>query len=226
MSLRLDKFLWRVAAEFRPDYTAAETGLIVYQTSKKRVDFIGRACCRGRARARQRPHKPVAFEWMRWTPMYKAYASRSWLEGAVGRVLLLLAAVFALCRKICRRRALFPSHSRDGLASEIEILGQDAPCPPGITTRWFDAEWRTDARLNMRLFVVPLQQGAPPECWGRDQLLERCRRQCHCLRAAPCRCTGHGVRGHCGAAPAPMRGYRALEGLGCSIVSRAGRAEG
>ena len=136
MSLRLDKFFGAWLLEFGPDYTAAETGLDRFISFKKNTDFIGRAAAEGE-RATGPARKLVAFEVDALDADVQGYEP-IWLEGAV--IGFCTSGGYShYARKSIAQGFVPTAQARDGLAVEIEILGQIRPARL-ITTPLFDAD--------------------------------------------------------------------------------------
>jgi dimethylglycine dehydrogenase len=136
MSLRLDKFFGSWMSEFSPDYTAAETGLDRFISFKKNTDFIGRAVAeteRQTSPARQL----CAFEVEAEDADVVAYEP-VWVEGKV--VGFCTSGGYSHYAGKSIAQALIPREmAREGLAVEIEILGQMRPARL-ITEPLFDAD--------------------------------------------------------------------------------------
>ena len=136
MSLRLDRFFGSWMAEFSPDYTAAETGLDRFISFKKDTRFIGRDVAEAE-RATPPARLLVAFEVDADDADVQGYEP-IWLDGAVvgfctsGGYSHYAGKSIAL-GFVPRERAA------DGLAVEIEILGQMRPARV-VTTPLFDAD--------------------------------------------------------------------------------------
>ncbi|MGC1506177.1 MAG: FAD-dependent oxidoreductase [Sulfitobacter sp.] len=136
MSLRLDKFFGSWMAEFSPDYTAAETGLDRFISFKKNTAFIGRTAAEAE---RETPpaRQLVAFKVDAADADAQGYEP-IWLDGAVvgfctsGGYSHFSGTSVAL-GFVPRARAV------DGLAVEIEILGQMRPATL-MTTPLFDPD--------------------------------------------------------------------------------------
>ena len=136
MSLRLDKFFGSWMSEFSPDYTAAETGLDRFISFKKNTDFIGRAVAETE---RQTPpaRQLCAFEVEAEDADVVAYEP-VWVEGKV--VGFCTSGGYSHYAGKSIAQALIPREmAREGLAVEIEILGQMRPARL-ITEPLFDAD--------------------------------------------------------------------------------------
>ncbi|MBY6083854.1 GcvT family protein [Ruegeria arenilitoris] len=121
MSLRLDKFFGSWMREFSPDYTAAETGLGRFISFSKNVDFIGRAVAEAE-RAEGTARKLVAFEVEAEDADVNAYEP-IWHDGAV--VGFCTSGGYShFAQKSVAMGFLPTGLAADGLAVEIEILGQ------------------------------------------------------------------------------------------------------
>ncbi|WP_170371390.1 GcvT family protein [Ruegeria arenilitoris] len=121
MSLRLDKFFGSWMREFSPDYTAAETGLDRFISFSKNVDFIGRAVAEAE-RAEGTARKLVAFEVKAEDADVNAYEP-IWHDGAV--VGFCTSGGYShFAQKSVAMGFLPTGLAADGLAVEIEILGQ------------------------------------------------------------------------------------------------------
>jgi len=136
MSLRLDKFFGGWLLEFGPDYTAAETGLDRFISFKKNVDFIGRAAAEAE-RAQGAARKLVAFEVDAIDADVQGYEP-IWLNGTV--VGFCTSGGYSHYAGKSVAQGFVPvAQAVDGLAVEIEILGQMRPARL-ITTPLFDAD--------------------------------------------------------------------------------------
>ncbi|WP_299029893.1 FAD-dependent oxidoreductase [uncultured Sulfitobacter sp.] len=136
MSLRLDKFFGGWLLEFGPDYTAAETGLDRFISFKKNVDFIGRAAAEAE-HAKGAERKLVAFEVDAEDADVQGYEP-IWLDGAV--IGFCTSGGYSHYAQKSVAQGFVPTaQANDGLAVEIEILGQMRPARL-ITTPLFDAD--------------------------------------------------------------------------------------
>ncbi|MCE8545975.1 FAD-dependent oxidoreductase [Ruegeria pomeroyi] len=136
MSLRLDKFFGSWLREFSPDYTAAETGLDRFIAFKKEADFIGRAAAEAE-RAAGPARRLCAFEVDADGADVNAYEP-IWLEGAV--VGFCTSGGYSHHAGKSVALGFLPvERIADGLAVEIEILGQMRPARV-ISQPLFDAD--------------------------------------------------------------------------------------
>ncbi|WP_299416799.1 FAD-dependent oxidoreductase [uncultured Sulfitobacter sp.] len=136
MSLRLDKFFGGWLLEFGPDYTAAETGLDRFISFKKNVDFVGRAAAEAE-HASGAERKLVAFEVDAEDADVQGYEP-IWLDGAV--IGFCTSGGYSHYAQKSVAQGFVPTaQANDGLAVEIEILGQMRPARL-ITTPLFDAD--------------------------------------------------------------------------------------
>jgi dimethylglycine dehydrogenase len=136
MSLRLDKFFGAWLLEFGPDYTAAETGLDRFINFGKNVDFIGRAAAEAE-RAQGAARKLVAFEVDALDADVQGYEP-IWLDGTVVGFCTSGGYSHHAAKSIAQG-FVPPQHATEGLAVEIEILGQMRPARL-ITATLFDAD--------------------------------------------------------------------------------------
>jgi dimethylglycine dehydrogenase len=136
MSLRLDKFFGAWLLEFGPDYTAAETGMDRFISFKKNVDFIGRAAAE--VERKDGPtRKLVAFEVDALDADVQGYEP-IWLDGEV--VGFCTSGGYSHYAEKSVAQGFLPvDRIADGLAVEIEILGQMRPARL-ITTPLFDPD--------------------------------------------------------------------------------------
>ena len=126
MSLRLDKFFGSWMAEFSPDYTAAETGLDRFISFRKPTDFIGRAAAEA-DRAAGPVRRLCAFAVDALDADVQGYEP-IWLEGAV--VGFCTSGGYSHDTQTSVALGFLPvERVAEGLAVEIEILGQIAPGP-------------------------------------------------------------------------------------------------
>lgn len=136
MSLRLDKFFGSWMAEFSPDYTAAETGLDRFISFKKNTDFIGRAAAEAE-RATPPARQLVAFKVEAQDADVQGYEP-IWLDGAV--VGFCTSGGYSHFSDTSVALGFVPrDRAHEGLAVEIEILGQMRPATL-ITTALFDPD--------------------------------------------------------------------------------------
>ena len=124
MSLRLDKLFGAWLLEFSPDYTAAETGLDRFISWKKNVDFIGRAAAEV-DRANGPARRLCAFEVDADDADVQAYEP-IWLDGTV-QGFCTSGGYSHHTGKSIAQGFLPTDRVADGLAVEIEILGQMRP---------------------------------------------------------------------------------------------------
>jgi dimethylglycine dehydrogenase len=136
MSLRLDKFFGSWMSEFSPDYTAAETGMDRFISFKKNTAFIGRAAAeaeRDAGAARQL----VSFEVDADDADVQGYEP-IWLDDEVVGFCTSGGYSHHAAKSIAF--GFLPTERvADGLAVEIEILGQMRPARV-ITAPLFDAD--------------------------------------------------------------------------------------
>ena len=136
MSLRLDKFFGSWLNEFSPDYTPAETGMDRFTSFAKPFEFIGREAAKierdnGAAR------KLCAFEVDALDADVAAYEP-IWIDGKVEGFCTSGGYSHYAGKSIAL--GLIPTEKvRDGLAVEIEILGEMRPARL-ITEPLFDAD--------------------------------------------------------------------------------------
>ncbi len=136
MSLRLDKFFGSWLSEFSPDYTAAETGLDRFISWKKNTDFIGRAAAEAE-RETGPTRRLVAFEVDADDTDVNAYEP-IWLDGKV--VGFCTSGGYSHTAQKSVAQGFLPTDRvEDGLAVEIEILGQMRKAKV-ISTPLFDAD--------------------------------------------------------------------------------------
>ncbi|SMX34998.1 GcvT family protein [Actibacterium lipolyticum] len=136
MSLRLDKFFGAWLREFSPDYTAAETGLDRFIAFNKSTDFIGRKPAEAE-RANGAARKLCAFEVDAADADVIAYEP-IWIDGAVQG--FCTSGGHSHWAKKSIAQGFVPSDlAKDGLAVEIEILGNKRPARL-ITSPLFDAD--------------------------------------------------------------------------------------
>jgi dimethylglycine dehydrogenase len=135
MSLRLDKWFGSWGREFSPDYTPAETGLDRFIRWNKPVDWIGRAAALAeRAAGPKRRLVPFVVEAadadvVAWEPI--------WLDGAV--VGFCTSGGFSHWTGTSVAQGFLPADRvRDGLAAEIEILGERRPARVHLAPLWDD----------------------------------------------------------------------------------------
>ncbi|MDE3079457.1 MAG: FAD-dependent oxidoreductase [Paracoccaceae bacterium] len=136
MSLRLDKFFGSWGREFSPDYTPAETGLDRFIRWTKEADWIGKeAAMKERETGPKRRLAAFAVEAdtadvIAWEPI--------WLNGEV--VGYCTSGGYSHHAQTSVALGFLPEGAaRDGLAVEIEILGEKRKAKV-ITTPLFDAD--------------------------------------------------------------------------------------
>ena len=136
MSLRLDKFFGSWLSEFSPDYTPAETGMDRFIAWKKNTDFIGRAAAEAE-RANPPDRQLCAFSVDAEDTDVHGYEP-IWIDGAVRGFCTSGGYSHHAAQSVAL--GLIPRDLvRDGLAVEIEILGQMRPARL-VTTPLFDPE--------------------------------------------------------------------------------------
>jgi len=139
MSLRLDRFFGSWMREYSPDYTPAETGLDRFIRFDKPVDFIGRASAEA---ARDNPPERRLAQFVVEAKDADVVAYEPiWLDGAVAGFCTSggyshwtgqsLALGFLPADKVV-----------DGLAVEIEILGEMRPARVVTAPLWDDPRMR------------------------------------------------------------------------------------
>ncbi|MGB8624162.1 MAG: FAD-dependent oxidoreductase [Paracoccaceae bacterium] len=136
MSLRLDKFFGAWLREFSPDYTAAETGLDRFISFTKNTDFIGRSAAEAE-RAKGPGRKLCAFEVEAADADVIAYEP-IWIDGTV-QGFCTSGGYSHWAGKSVAQGLVPAAMARDGLAAEIEILGERRPATL-LTTPLFDAD--------------------------------------------------------------------------------------
>ena len=136
MSLRLDKFFGSWMAEFSPDYTAAETGLDRFISFRKETDFIGKPAAE--AERNSGPNRRLAaFEVDADDADVQGYEP-IWLDGHV-QGFCTSGGYSHYAGKSIAQGFLPTNRITDGLAVDIEILGQMRPARL-ITQPLFDAD--------------------------------------------------------------------------------------
>jgi len=121
MSLRLDRFFGSWLREFSPDYTAAETGIDRFISWKKNTDFIGRSVAEAE-RANPPARTLVTFEVDADDTDVTAYEP-IFIDGEVAGFCTSGGYSHHMGKSIAF--GLIPrDKARDGLAVEIELLGQ------------------------------------------------------------------------------------------------------
>jgi dimethylglycine dehydrogenase len=136
MSLRLDKFFGSWGREFSPDYMPGETGLDRFIRWNKPSDWIGKAAAM-KEKAEGPKRKLCAFvveatdaDVVAWEPI--------WLDGAV--VGFCTSGGFSHYTGKSVAQGFVPADRvQDGLAVEIEILGERRPARL-VTEALFDAD--------------------------------------------------------------------------------------
>jgi dimethylglycine dehydrogenase len=135
MSLRLDKWFGSWGREFSPDYTPAETGLDRFIRWNKEADWIGRAAATAeKAAGPKRRLVPFVVEAddadvVAWEPI--------WLDGSV--VGFCTSGGFSHWTGKSVAQGFLPAdRAVDGLAVEIEILGQRRPARVHMAPIWDD----------------------------------------------------------------------------------------
>ena len=135
MSLRLDKWFGSWGREFSPDYTPAETGLDRFIRFGKGADFIGRAAAEAAAKAG--PARRLATfvvdaadaDVVAWEPI--------WLDGRVQG--FCTSGGFSHWTGQSAATGFLPADRvTNGLAVEIEILGQRRPARVHRAPLWDD----------------------------------------------------------------------------------------
>ena len=121
MSLRLDKFFGSWLSEFSPDYTPAETGLDRFIAWKKNADFIGRAAAEAE-RAKGPARRLAAFVVDADDADVQGYEP-IWLDGKV-QGFCTSGGYSHHAGKSVAQGFVPTDRIQDGLAVEIEILGQ------------------------------------------------------------------------------------------------------
>jgi dimethylglycine dehydrogenase len=135
MSLRLDKWFGSWGREFSPDYTPAETGLDRFIRWNKEADWIGKAAATAE-KAQGPKRKLVSFvvdatdaDVVAWEPI--------WLDGAV--VGFCTSGGYSHTTGQSVAMGFLPADRvADGLACEIEILGERRPARVHLAPIWDD----------------------------------------------------------------------------------------
>ena len=135
MSLRLDKWFGSWGREFSPDYTPAETGLDRFIRWNKPADWIGKAAALAE-KASGPKRRLVTFvvdaadaDVVAWEPI--------WLNGAV--VGYCTSGGFSHWTGTSVAMGFLPADQiTDGLACEIEILGERRPAKVHLDPLWDD----------------------------------------------------------------------------------------
>jgi dimethylglycine dehydrogenase len=133
MSLRLDKWFGSWGREFSPDYTPCETGLDRFIRWNKDADWIGRAAASAE-KASGPMRKLVSFivdakdaDVVAWEPI--------WLDGDV--VGFCTSGGYSHHTGQSVAMGFLPSgRMQDGLAVEIEILGERRPARVHLAPLW------------------------------------------------------------------------------------------
>jgi len=136
MSLRLDKFFGSWGREYSPDYTPCETGLDRFIRWNKPVEWIGKAAAMAEKAAGPK-RRLCAFvvdakdaDVVAWEPI--------WLEGAVAGFCTSGGFSHGTGKSVAQ--GFLPADKiQDGLAVEIEILGERRPAVL-VTETLFDAD--------------------------------------------------------------------------------------
>jgi dimethylglycine dehydrogenase len=136
MSLRLDRFFGAWLMEYGPDYTAAETGLDRFISFKKNTTFIGRAAAEA-DRVNGPLRRSVAFQVDALDADVQGYEP-IWLDGKV-QGFCTSGGYSHYAGKSIAQGFLPVDVIKDGLAVEIEILGQMRPAHV-ISTPLFDPD--------------------------------------------------------------------------------------
>ncbi|MDP7151077.1 MAG: FAD-dependent oxidoreductase [Paracoccaceae bacterium] len=136
MSLRLDRFFGSWQREFSPDYTAGETGMDRFIAWKKTADFIGRKAAEDE-RAKGADRKLCVFEVDADDADVQAYEP-IWLDGRV-QGFCTSGGYSHFAEKSIAMGFVPTDRAVDGLAVEIEILGQMRKARL-ITTPLFDPD--------------------------------------------------------------------------------------
>jgi dimethylglycine dehydrogenase len=136
MSLRLDKFFGSWLAEFSPDYTPGETGMDRFIAWKKNTDFIGRAAAEAEREAGAE-RQLCAFEVAALDADVVAYEP-IWINGEV-KGFCTSGGYSHYADKSIALGLIPRAMAREGLAVEIEILGEMRPAQL-ITTPLFDVD--------------------------------------------------------------------------------------
>ncbi|MCB5410067.1 GcvT family protein [Pseudogemmobacter faecipullorum] len=135
MSLRLDKWFGSWGREFSPDYTPGETGLDRFIDWNKPADWIGKGhCLAERAEGPKRRLVPMVIEAdaadvVAWEPV--------WLEGEV--IGWCSSGGYSHWTGLSVAQGFIPADKvQDGLALEVEILGQRRPARIHLAPIWDD----------------------------------------------------------------------------------------
>jgi dimethylglycine dehydrogenase len=139
MSLRLDRFFGSWMREFSPDYTAAETGLDRFISFKKPVDFIGRA--RAEAERRTPPARRLAQFVVDARDADVVAYEPIWLDGQVVGFCTSGGYAHGVGQSVAM--GFLPTERiAEGLAVEIEILGERRPARVVTGPLWDDPRMR------------------------------------------------------------------------------------
>jgi dimethylglycine dehydrogenase len=139
MSLRLDRFFGSWMREFSPDYTAAETGLDRFIQFKKPVDFIGRA--RAEADRATPPARRLAQFVVDAKDADVVAYEPIWLDGAVVGFCTSGGYAHGVGKSVAM--GFLPAERiAEGLAVEIEILGERRPARVVMGPLWDDPRMR------------------------------------------------------------------------------------
>jgi dimethylglycine dehydrogenase len=135
MSLRLDKWFGSWGREFSPDYTPMETGLDKFIAWNKPADWIGKtAAMKEKAEGPKRRLVPIVVDAsdadvVAWEPI--------WLDGAV--VGWCTSGGFSHWTGKSVAQGFIPADRvQDGLALEVEILGERRPARVHLAPLWDD----------------------------------------------------------------------------------------
>jgi dimethylglycine dehydrogenase len=135
MSLRLDKWFGSWGREFSPDYTPMETGLDKFIAWNKPADWIGKtAAMKEKAEGPKRRLVPIVIDAsdadvVAWEPI--------WLDGAV--VGWCTSGGFSHWTGKSVAQGFIPADRvQDGLALEVEILGERRPARVHLAPLWDD----------------------------------------------------------------------------------------
>jgi len=139
MSLRLDRFFGSWMREFSPDYTPAETGLDRFVRFQKNADFIGRAAAEA-ARTQPPARRLANFVVEALDADVVAYEP-IWLDGEV--VGFCTSGGYSHWTGQSVAMGFLPADRiEDGLAVEIEILGEMRPARVVTAPLWDDPRMR------------------------------------------------------------------------------------
>ena len=136
MSLRLDRFFGSWLSEFSPDYTPGETGMDRFIQFSKNSDFIGRAAAE-EERRQGAARTLVPFEVEALDADVNGYEP-VWIDGKVEG--FCTSGGYSHFSEKSIAMALIPrERAADGLAAEIEILGEMRPAQM-LTEALFDPD--------------------------------------------------------------------------------------